>query len=266
MDKQKFINLIKDGAIKAQEKYGICASLTMAQAILETGWGEHAPENNMFGIKWTPRCGYDKQLLITKEFLKGTMRTIRDYFRSYNSLSDSVYDHAMFLVQNSRYKNLLGVKDYKVACRLIKEDGYATDPNYAQQLIQLIEENNLNKFDNIQPVAPQSQSFIVLDGGGYASYNGGAPGINLIIRDFSPDISRVFAWIDSDKGASWSFALQVPNSNYTMLKKGTNKVITKRNGGSTFSKGSIYKIVAKGYDKDSKIVTTSKIVIKVPQK
>lgn len=265
MDKQKFINLIKGGAISAQQKYGICASMTMAQAILETGWGEHAPGNNMFGIKWTPRCGYDKQLLITKEFLKGTMRTIKDYFRSYNSLSDSVYDHAMFLVQNSRYKNLLGVKDYKVACRLIKEDGYATDPNYTQQLIQLIEENNLNKFDNIQPAAPQSQSFITLDGGGYSDYHG-TPGINLIIRDFSSDIQRVFAWVDSDRCASWSFASKVPNANYAQLKKGTSKVVTKRNDGYTFSKGSTYKLTAKGYDKNGKVVATSTIAIKVPVK
>lgn len=152
MDKVTFINLVKDGAIKAQQKYGICASLTMAQAALETGWGEHAPGNNMFGIKWNEGCGYGKQLLSTKEFISGIWRTIKDYFRAYESLADSLYDHAMFLVENSRYKNLLGVKDYKVACRLIKEDGYATAPDYTQQLIQIIEENNLNRFDNIQPV------------------------------------------------------------------------------------------------------------------
>jgi hypothetical protein len=263
MDKQKFIDLIKDGAIKAQEKYGICASLTMAQAILESGWGQYAPGNNMFGIKWQEGCEYGRQLLSTKEFLSGAMRTIKDYFRSYGSLADSLYDHAQFLVQNSRYKNLLGTKNYKTACKLIKEDGYATDPNYTQQLIQLIEENQLYKFDNVQPA---SQSFIKLDGGGYASYQDKIPGINLIIKDFSSDVVRVFAWVDSDRCASWSFALAVPNANYTLLKKGASKVVVKRNGGYTFSKNSTYKISAKGYDKDSKVVATGTIAIKVPVK
>lgn len=263
MDKQKFISLIKDGAIVAQKKYGICASMTMAQAILESGWGNYTPGNNMFGIKWMPGCGYNRQLLPTKEFTGGAWHTIKDYFRLYSSLADSLYDHAMFIVSNSRYANLRGVRDYKVACKLIKEDGYATAPNYTQQLIQIIEENNLNKYDNIQPAV---QSFITLDGGGYASYQGEMPGINLIIRNFSSDIRRVFAWVDSDKGASWSFALQVPNSNYTLLKKGTSKVITKRNGGYTFSKGSTYKLTAKGYDKNGKVVATGTIAIKIPQK
>ena len=112
----------------------------------------------------------------------------------------------------------------------------------------------------------KAQSFIKLDGGGYASYKGGTPGINLIIKDFSSDIQRVFAWVDSDRCASWSFALQVPNSNYVQLKRGINKVITIRNGGYTFSKGSTYKLTAKGYDKNGKIIATNSIVIKIPEK
>ncbi len=118
----------------------------------------------------------------------------------------------------------------------------------------------MNKYDNI------NNSFIKLDGGGYASHKGGAPGLNLIIRDYSKDIVRVFAWVDSDKGASWAFAKEVPNGNYTKLFKNTSKVITKRNGGYTFSKGSTYKVSVKGYDKKGKVVAENQIVLKVPLK
>lgn len=109
-------------------------------------------------------------------------------------------------------------------------------------------------------------SFITLDGGGYANYNNtNMAGINLIIKDFSNNIERIFAWVDSDKGASWSFAIVVPNGNYTQLKKGTSKVITQRNGGYTFSKGSTYKVTVKGYDKNGKVIATNTITIKIPQ-
>lgn len=122
----------------------------MSQAALESGWGKYAPGCNMFGIKWTPGCGYNKQLLSTKEYINGSWEVIKDWFRAYNSLADSLYDHAQFLVKNSRYANLRGIKNYKVACKLIKEDGYATDPNYTNQLIEIIEENKLYQYDNVQ--------------------------------------------------------------------------------------------------------------------
>lgn len=165
MTGQEFITLIKDGAVKAQKQYGICASLTMAQAILESGWGQHAPGNNLFGIKWTTRCGYDSKMLATKEFINGKWIAMEAPFRAYNSLADSVYDHAMFLVQNSRYKSLLGVKYYKTACKLIQQLGYATAPNYTEQLIQIIEENQLYKFDKIEEVK-KMKNLIIYSGDG----------------------------------------------------------------------------------------------------
>lgn len=258
MDKQRFINLIKDGAIQAQRKYGICASMTIAQAALESGWGAKIPGNNLFGIKWTPGCGYERQLLNTTERIHDKDILIKDYFRKYKSFAESIDDHTQFLVRNSNYHNLLGVTDYKVACKLIKDDKYATGAGYTEILIKIIEENKLYLYD-------VPQSFIKIDGGGYANWNG-APGVNLIIRDFSPDISRIFAWTDSDKGASWSFALQVPNSNYTQLKRGINKVVTRRNGGYSFSKNSTYKISVKGYNEAGKVVATASIIIRIPQK
>ncbi|MBC2578835.1 glucosaminidase domain-containing protein [Clostridium sp. DJ247] len=149
MNSEDFINLVKKGAIEAQSHFGICASLTIAQAILESSYGKSDPGNNLFGIKWTNGCGYRSQTLPTREYYNGVWETINAQFRVYDSLADSVYDHALFLVNNSRYSNLLGVKDYKIACKLIQQDGYATDPNYTSQLTEIIEQYQLYQYDAI---------------------------------------------------------------------------------------------------------------------
>jgi hypothetical protein len=147
MEQSAFINSVKSGAIAGMTKYGILASLTIAQAAYESGWGNSAPGNNLFGIKWT--SGYASQTLSTKEFINGVWETVNAQFRAYSSWADSVMDHALFLTQNSNYKNIIGVKDYKTVCELIKQDGYATDPNYASTLIEIIEENSLTDYDTI---------------------------------------------------------------------------------------------------------------------
>lgn len=110
----------------------------------------------------------------------------------------------------------------------------------------------------------QFYSYVKLNGGGYTNYNG-APGLNLIIRDFSSDIGGVLAWVDSDTGVSWPFALNPLNSDYTKLYKNTSKVITKRNGGYTFSKGATYKVRVRGYNGFGHLVAKSQITLKMPQ-
>lgn len=146
MEAQIFINKIAQGAVNTMKKRGILASLSIAQAILESGWGEHAPENNLFGIKANGWKG-KTQILETTECIKGKTVHIKDTFRAYESWEASVDDHANFLVTNSRYKNLIGQKNFKLACQYIQTDGYATAPNYAQSLIALIEKYSLNKYD-----------------------------------------------------------------------------------------------------------------------
>lgn len=260
-----FINAVKEGAIASQKKHGVLASITIAQAILESGWGKSNLTlecNNLFGVKAIGGWRGAKKSYPTYEYYNGRKTLINDYFRVYNSYAESIEDHALFLVNNSRYRQhgFFNAKDYIGQANALQRAGYATAPNYAQQLISLVRQYNLNKYDNI------NNSFIKLDGGGYASYQGRAPGLNLIIRDYSLDIQRVFAWVDSDKGASWAFAKEVPNNNYTKLFKNTSKVITKRNGGYTFSKGSMYKLKVKGYNKLGQVVIENQIVLKVPLK
>lgn len=141
-----FISKVIPGAQAAQQKYGILASVTIAQAILESGWGQHNISNNLFGIKangWTSNT----VTINTKEYVGGQYVTVAAAFRSYPSFAASVEDHGRFLADNSRYKNLLGCRDYSKVCQLLQQDGYATEPDYASQLIALIKQYGLNRYD-----------------------------------------------------------------------------------------------------------------------
>ncbi len=155
MDKKTFINKVKDGAVKGMKNYGVLASLTIAQGILESGWGSSAlstKANNLFGIKANGNQPY--VVMKTKEYVNGKWITVDAKFRKYDSWNDSIEDHAKFLVENKRYKNLIGKKDYKTVCKLIQQDGYATDPNYASSLITIIEQNKLNQYDGTSTDTP----------------------------------------------------------------------------------------------------------------
>lgn len=106
---------------------------------------------------------------------------------------------------------------------------------------------------------PKTESYIKLDGGGTILNN--KPAINLIIRDSSSDIDRVFGYIDNDKKASYAFDINPFNDNYVKLEKNCSKAIYKRNEGYTFSPNTNYKVRVEGY-KNGKVVTKNEIVLK----
>ncbi|HEQ0482447.1 TPA: glucosaminidase domain-containing protein [Streptococcus pyogenes] len=143
-----FLDNIKQGCLDGWTKYKILPSLTAAQAILESGWGKHAPHNALFGIKadasWTGKSFNTKT---QEEYQPGIVTDIVDRFRAYDSWTDSIIDHGKFLNDNPRYQSVVGETDYKKACHAIKDAGYATANGYAELLIQLIEENDLQKWD-----------------------------------------------------------------------------------------------------------------------
>ena len=144
-----FIAYVAPHAVADMKKTGILASLTIAQAILESGFGTSELAVNgkaLFGIKasnWTGKT-YTKQ---TSEYVDGKYITVTASFRAYDSWADSIADHGAFLSGKSRYANLIGEIDYKEACRKVKEDGYATSPTYTEKLIALIERYDLTKYD-----------------------------------------------------------------------------------------------------------------------
>ena len=121
------------------------ASLTIAQAILESGWGKSAlatKGNNLFGMKGAG--GKYK----TFEYINGKRVDIVDSFKVYPDWETSVIDHGNLFLRASRYQNLISERDYKEACRKVQADGYATAPNYAESLINIIEQYKLYQYDS----------------------------------------------------------------------------------------------------------------------
>lgn len=152
MDKKEFINSVKDGALKGYADYRILPSLTIAQAILESGWGSSqlsVRAKNLFGIKAFSNWRGDKITLPTTEWYGDRKQVINADFRAYESFNESIEDHSK-LIANARYKPVRECSDYKEACRKIYECGYATDPTYPEKLIRIIQENKLSEFDNAQ--------------------------------------------------------------------------------------------------------------------
>lgn len=147
-DYLEYIETYKETAVRQQQEYGIPASITLAQGLLESGAGlsRLATEgNNHFGIKchntWKGEGIYQDD------------DERNECFRKYDSADQSFEDHARFL-KRKRYASLFDLKvtDYKGWAKGLKQCGYATDPTYASKLISIIELYSLSDFDTGQPV------------------------------------------------------------------------------------------------------------------
>ncbi|NRD76929.1 LysM peptidoglycan-binding domain-containing protein [Bacillus sp. BRMEA1] len=148
--KSAFIAEVAPAAIQAWQTNRILPSLTIAQAILESYWGESylsVNAQNYFGIKASLSWAGSTITLPTQEYdANGNLYVVNAAFRAYSNIFDSINDHTQLLMA-SRYSNLIGVTDYKVATTLIQQDGYATDPNYTNLLQSVITTNNLTQYD-----------------------------------------------------------------------------------------------------------------------
>jgi flagellum-specific peptidoglycan hydrolase FlgJ len=159
---EAFIKVAATAAQKSEQRTGVAASVTIAQAILESGWGEHhmGDANNYFGIKAQVKdgkiifgnvaVGYVDKL--TKEYDKnGRAHTVVAHFRSYKDIADSFIDHGIFLTGNIRYRKALDAyaesTDDDVFARGLQNAGYATDPKYANTLILLMKKYDLYRFN-----------------------------------------------------------------------------------------------------------------------
>lgn len=145
---------------------GVPTSITIAQAILESGWGHHhiGKANNYFGVKaqtvngkidvGPTASGY--VTVDTKEHTKkGKIVTISDSFRSYNSMTDSFIDHGNFIKNNRRYHKILQqfaqTGDADQFAYGLQQAGYATDIHYAELLIGIMKKYNLYQHNIRQP-------------------------------------------------------------------------------------------------------------------
>ena len=152
MTDTEFFARIKDDVIRDMESSGILASLTAAQAFCESAHGSSGltqKANNLFGMKGT----YNGQSVImkTKEYVNGKYITVDAAFRKYPSWAVSIADHSSLFNRLERYRNLRGLKDYRLACTYVQKDGYATSPSYASTLINIIEKYKLYEWDNLEP-------------------------------------------------------------------------------------------------------------------
>ncbi len=139
-----FADKFKDLAVGEMKRTGIPASITLAQAMIESDYGRSSlarEANNYFGIK----C-HDNW---TGPTIKHNDDKRNECFRKYSKPEESFYDHSDFLKSVPRYKFLfdIGTTDYKAWARGLRKAGYATNPDYANMLIKNIEDNNLWYFD-----------------------------------------------------------------------------------------------------------------------
>lgn len=140
---QQYIDQYKDVAIEQMKRYGIPASITIAQGIFESGAGQSelaVKANNHFGIKcngWSGRKSYHD------DDERG------ECFRAYDNAYESFEDHSKFLSSRQRYSSLFNLKkdDYKGWARGLKAAGYATNPKYADRLIEIIQLYKLYQYD-----------------------------------------------------------------------------------------------------------------------
>ena len=148
----EYINRYKHMAITEMKRTGIPASITLAQGILESDFGNSflvKKANNHFGIK----CHRDwsgKRVYVRDDRPK-------DCFRKYGSDYDSFEDHSEFLTRNGRYGKLFrySITDYEKWAKGLKTAGYATNPYYAQRLIHIIETYDLDEYDYYVSEDPQ---------------------------------------------------------------------------------------------------------------
>lgn len=145
---ETFLAKIKPMVIADMRSSKILASLTAAQAFIESGKGNSGltqKANNLFGIKGDYNGQY--VTMPTKEYVNGQYVTVNAKFRKYPSWAESIADHSALFNRASRYANLRGCVDYRLACKYVKEDGYATSPTYTQTLTKTIETYKLYNWD-----------------------------------------------------------------------------------------------------------------------
>ena len=154
LPRQQFIDQLAPHAKQLQQGYGVLPSIILGQAILESNWGQSqlaSQYKNLFVIKASG--DQPKVSLETKEYVNEQWITIQGDFKVYNSWEESLDDHTMLFVNGTNwdpqlYAGVLTATDYKQAAQALQTAGYATDPDYANKIISVIESYNLDQYDH----------------------------------------------------------------------------------------------------------------------
>jgi peptidoglycan hydrolase FlgJ len=141
---QEFVDAIRPHAEKAAAQLGVPARALIAQAALETGWGQHMATQqhggsgfNLFGVKAQGGWSGASQSAQTSEYQNGQWSSGQASFRSYKSIGESFDDYVSVLKSNPRYADALRSGDVHGFARGLQKAGYATDPHYAQKLLKV---------------------------------------------------------------------------------------------------------------------------------
>ena len=151
--KLNFIQKVAPIAESEQRQSHVLASITIAQAALESDWGQSELSqkyNNLFGVKGT---GTNSAMMTTKEYVNGQWVTVKASFAVYPSWAASIAAHTKLLVDGlegdqNHYEQVVNATNYETAAEALQANGYATDPNYAQKLIAIIQKYKLYQYDN----------------------------------------------------------------------------------------------------------------------
>jgi len=151
---QAFISLVAPGAVAAQQRYGIPAAVTIAQAIDESGWGQSdlaTADHNLFGIKGAGPAGSDMRP--TREYENGAWVTRNAPFRVYHNIAESIDEHGRLLATGAAYQPAMASRHLPDAFAAALTGVYATDPGYGANLIALMRLYHLYRYDSATPAA-----------------------------------------------------------------------------------------------------------------
>ncbi|WP_047681150.1 MULTISPECIES: flagellar assembly peptidoglycan hydrolase FlgJ [Xenorhabdus] len=143
----RFVSMLSVPAQIASQQSGIPHLLIIAQAALESGWGqreilteEGKPSHNLFGIKAGKSWQGPVTQITTTEYIEGEPKIIRDSFRVYDSYLEAVTDYVKLLAENPRYAKVARSTTAEQGAYSLQDAGYATDPGYAEKLVSLIQQ------------------------------------------------------------------------------------------------------------------------------
>ncbi len=165
VSKSKFADTIFNSVNKVNKEngYQLYNSVIIAQSVLETGWGQSKimmKANALFGIKAGSSWKGKVYSSYTNEIYNGVTATEYATFRAYDSIEDSIKDYYKLIKNN--YKKALNCNTQKESIQVIKNGGYATDPDYVSKIMSIINANDfIEKYDNVEEIKYTTGHYVV---------------------------------------------------------------------------------------------------------
>lgn len=216
MTPNEFINYVAPKVQNENKKRGnpLFSSVVIAQAILETGWGRSdimTKANAIFGIKATESWKGKVYSSYTKEVYNFNSVVIKDSFRAYNSIEESIADYFRLICTTERYRNAITTETPRDCITAIIKSGYATDPDYIKKVMKLIEQYRLTDFDG----KIQNDSNMYIKGKTYTT------AVDLHVRSGAGIDFGVLRYVDLTPNAK----LHAYKQNNAVLKAGTKVTV-----------------------------------------